>query len=170
LEDNLNFIADTLGCKRYETSRQAIRRYFVQDFYKDYVHLYRKRPVYWLFDSGNNDGFKALIYIHRCNETTIARLRTEYLHILQRKYEAEIAYLDRQHNLDGAARKNREKLVQQLDECLQYDQAIHYLANKRMTLDLDEGVRANYLKFQGIEINQAGGKKVVTNILAPIIF
>jgi len=94
LEENLDYIADTLGKKSSETARQTIRRYFLKDFYKDHVQVYQKRPIYWLFDSGRQDGFKALIYMHRYDEYIVARVRTDYLHKLQKAYEAEIKRLD----------------------------------------------------------------------------
>jgi len=94
LEENLDYIAETLVKKGNETSRQTIRRYFLKDFYKDNLKTYQKRPIYWLFDSGKNDGFKVLIYMHRYDIGTVARVRTDYLHLLQRKYEVEVSNLD----------------------------------------------------------------------------
>jgi hypothetical protein len=165
LEENLDYIAETLGKKSNETSRQAIRRYFLKDFYKDHVKTYKKRPIYWLFDSGKENGFKALIYMHRYDPFTVARVRTDYLHKLQKKYEAEINHLDILIGSDiserekAAARKRKEKIMKQIMECRVYDQVIAHVANQKIEIDLDDGVKVNYAKFQGIEITQGEGKK-----------
>jgi type II restriction/modification system DNA methylase subunit YeeA len=175
LEENLDYIADTLGRKSSETARQAIRRYFLKEFYKDHVKVYRKKPIYWLFDSGKQDGFKALIYMHRYDEFTVARVRTDYLHKLQKSYEAEIKRLDIiiDSNVSQRektnARKKKEQILKQMEECLQYDQVIAHVANQRIKIDLDDGVKVNYAKFQGIEIPQGEGKKPLkADLLAKI--
>jgi type II restriction/modification system DNA methylase subunit YeeA len=165
LEENLDYIADAIGRKSSETARQAIRRYFLKDFYKDHVQVYQKRPIYWLFDSGKQDGFKALIYIHRYDEFTVARVRTDYLHKLQKSYESEIKRLDIIIDSDVSqrektnARKKKEQILKQIEECLQYDQVIAHVANQRIKIDLDDGVKVNYAKFQEIEIPQGEGRK-----------
>lgn len=174
MEENIDFIAEALGRNTAETSRQAIRRYFLKDFYKDHVQTYQKRPIYWLFDSGRADGFKALIYMHRYDESTVAKVRTDYLHNLQRKYEAEVKRLDIliDSNLSqrekNAARKKKERLLKQIEECLTYDQVIAHVANQRISIDLDDGVKVNYAKFQGVEIPQEGKKPLKANLLAKI--
>jgi type II restriction/modification system DNA methylase subunit YeeA len=175
LEENINYIAETLGRKPSETPRQAIRRYFLKDFYKDHVKVYKKRPIYWLFDSGKEDGFKVLIYMHRYDEYTVARVRTEYLHPLQRKYESEIKRLDVliesevSEREKAAARKKKEKILKQMRECLAYDQVIAHIANQRIKIDLDDGVAVNYAKFQDVEIPQGEGKKPLkADLLAKI--
>ena len=175
LEENLNYIAETLGLRASETPRQAIRRYFLRDFYKDHVRTYKKRPIYWLFDSGRENGFKALIYMHRYDPYTVARVRTDYLHKLQKKYEAEMNHLDIliDSNVSSrekaAARKRKENIRKQLQECRAYDQAIAHVANQRVELDLDDGVKVNYAKFLGVEIPQGEGKKPLTaDLLAKI--
>lgn len=176
LEENLDYIADTLGKKGNETSRQTIRRYFLKDFYKDHLKTYQKRPIYWLFDSGKNDGFKALIYMHRYDVGTVARVRTDYLHLLQRKYEAEVNRLDMiMENSDASARektearKKKEKIQKQILECVQYDQVIAHVANQKISIDLDDGVKVNYAKFQEVEVPQGEGKKPLkANLLAKI--
>ncbi len=175
LEQNLDYIAESLGQKTNETSRQTIRRYFLNDFYKDHVQTYKKRPIYWLFDSGKANGFKALIYMHRYDISTVATVRTDYLHVLQRKYEAEINRLDivldsnvsaREKN---EARKKKEKIQKQLAECFQYDQVIAHIAHQKIAIDLDDGVKVNYANFQNVEIPQGEGKKPLkANLLAPI--
>ncbi|MDH7565956.1 MAG: BREX-1 system adenine-specific DNA-methyltransferase PglX [Clostridiales bacterium] len=175
LEENLDYIADTLGRKPSETARQAIRRYFLKDFYKDHVQVYQKKPIYWLFDSGKQDGFKALIYMHRYDEFTVARVRTDYLHKLQKSYEAEIKRLDIiiDSNVSQRektnARKKKEQILKQMEECLQYDQVIAHVANQRIRIDLDDGVSVNYSKFQGIEVPQGEGRKPLkADLLAKI--
>lgn len=175
LEENIDYIAETLGKKPSETSRKAIRRYFLKEFYKDHVKVYKKRPIYWLFDSGKEDGFKALIYMHRYDEYTVARVRTDYLHPLQRKYESEVKKLDAliESNVSerekAAARKKKEKILKQMKECLFYDQVIAHVANQRIKIDLDDGVAVNYAKFQNIEIPQGEGRKPLkANLLAKI--
>ncbi|HDX9577016.1 TPA: BREX-1 system adenine-specific DNA-methyltransferase PglX [Bacillus pseudomycoides] len=175
LEENLDFIAEALGKKANETSRQCIRRYFLKDFYKDHVKTYQKRPIYWLFDSGKNDGFKALIYMHRYDVGTVAQVRTDYLHTLQRKYEAEMTRRDVLLESDASvqektrAKKEKEKLQKQLLECQQYDQMIAHVANQKIAIDLDDGVKVNYEKFQNVELPQGEGKKPLkANLLAKI--
>ncbi len=175
LEENLDYIAETLGQRANETSRQAIRRYFLRDFYKDHVRIYKKRPIYWLFDSGRQNGFKALIYMHRYNSFTVARVRTDYLHSLQKKYEAEINHLDILIDSDisnrekAVARKNKETILKQIQECRLYDEAIAHVANQRIGIDLDDGVKVNYAKFQGVQIPQGEGRKPLkADLLAKI--
>jgi type II restriction/modification system DNA methylase subunit YeeA len=175
LDVNLDFIADAIGKKPSETSRQTIRRYFLKDFYKDHLQIYQKRPIYWLFDSGKQDGFKALIYMHRYDEFTVAKLRTDYLHKLQKSYEAEVKRLNVVIEASVSerektnARKKREKILKQMEECLQYDQVIAHVANQRINIDLDDGVSVNYAKFQEVEIPQGEGKKPLkANLLAKI--
>jgi hypothetical protein len=175
LEENLEYIAETLGKKANETSRQAIRRYFLKDFYKDHVKTYKKRPIYWLFDSGKQNGFKALIYMHRYDPFTVARVRTDYLHSLQRKYEAEVNHLgilldsNISNREKAAARKKKEAILKRIEECRLYDEVIAHVANQRIEIDLDDGVKVNYAKFQGVKIPQGEGKKPLkADLLAKI--
>ncbi|KRU27602.1 restriction endonuclease [Clostridium sporogenes] len=175
LEENLDFIADSIGRKASETARQAIRRYFIKDFYKDHLKVYQKRPIYWMFESGKNDGFKALVYMHRYNEQTVAKVRTDYLHTLQRKYEAE---RERQQLIVDseeytakdrtAAKKKISKIAKQIEECREYDQVVAHLANEKISIDLDDGVKVNYAKFQGVKIINSKDKEVKMNLLAKI--
>jgi hypothetical protein len=153
LEENLDFIAHALGA-RGTTSRDVIRNYFLRDFYKDHVKTYKKRPIYWLFDSGRQNGFKALIYMHRYDADTIGRVRVEYLHKMERIYESECSRMqdivDNGVNRREAAKatKNKEKLQKQLKECRDYDENIAHLAVDRIAIDLDDGVKINYEKIQ----------------------
>ena len=158
LEENLDFIAKALGNKG-NTSREIIRNYFLNDFFKYHCQTYSvtgsgKRPIYWLFDSGKQNGFKALIYLHRYNADTIGNLRIDYLHRMQRIYESESSRM--QDTIDhstnarevATATKRREKLQKQLKECREYDEKIAHLALSRIELDLDDGVKVNYRKLQ----------------------
>ena len=158
LEVNLDFIAEALGNKG-NTSREVIRNYFLNDFFKDHCQTYSvtgsgKRPIYWLFDSGKQNGFKALIYLHRYNADTIGNLRIDYLHRMQRIYESEINRMQDTINNStnarevAAATKRKEKLTKQLKECREYDERIAHLALSRIELDLDDGVKVNYKKLQ----------------------
>ncbi|MDD3041132.1 BREX-1 system adenine-specific DNA-methyltransferase PglX [Bacteroides sp.] len=153
LEENLDFIAKALGNKG-NSSREIIRNYFLKDFYKDHCTIYQKRPIYWLFDSGKADGFKALVYMHRYNADTIGNLRIDYLHRMQRIYESEISRM--QETIENstnareviAAQKRKEKLTKQLKETKDYDEKIAHLALARISIDLDDGVKINYEKVQ----------------------
>ncbi|WP_346699257.1 BREX-1 system adenine-specific DNA-methyltransferase PglX, partial [Catenibacillus scindens] len=153
LEENLDFIAKALG-GRGNSSREIIRNYFLKDFFKDHCKIYQKRPIYWLFDSGKQNGFKALIYLHRYTPNTIGNLRVDYLHKMQRVYESEIGrmqdMIDHSTNARevAVATKRKEKLQKQLKECRDYDEMIAHLALSRIDLDLDDGVKVNYRKIQ----------------------
>ena len=153
LEENLRFVADALGGKG-TTSREIIRNYFLSDFIKDHIKTYQKRPIYWMFDSGKQNGFKALIYMHRYDENTIGRIRADYLFKMQRAYENELKRV--QDTIDSStnsrevaqAEKRKEKLTKQLKETHDYDQKIAHLALARISIDLDDGVKVNYEKVQ----------------------
>lgn len=158
LEENLDFIAKALD-GRGSSSREIIRNYFLKDFFKDHCQAYSvtgsgKRPIYWLFDSGKQNGFKALIYLHRYTPDTIGNLRVDYLHKMQRVYESEINrmqdMIDHSTNARevAASTKRKEKLQKQLKECRDYDEMIAHLALSRIELDLDDGVKVNYEKIQ----------------------
>lgn len=153
LEENLDFVAKALG-GRGNSSREIIRNYFLKDFFKDHCKIYQKRPIYWLFDSGKQNGFKALIYLHRYTPDTIGNLRVDYLHKMQRVYESEIGrmqdMIDHSTNTRevAVATKRKEKLQKQLKECREYDEMIGHLALSRTALDLDDGVKVNYEKIQ----------------------
>ena len=158
LEANLDYIAKVLGNKG-STSREIIRNYFLNDFFKDHCQTYSvtgsgKRPIYWLFDSGKQNGFKALVYLHRYTPDTIGNLRIDYLHKMQRVYESEINRMQDMMDHSGNARevaaasKRKDKLAKQLKECREYDEKISHLALSRIELDLDDGVKVNYRKLQ----------------------
>ena len=165
-EENFDFIANALGNKG-KTSREVIRNYFLTDFIKDHIKTYQKRPIYWLFDSGKQNGFKALVYMHRWNADTIGNVRVEYLHRIQRVYEKEITrmqeIIDNSHDNKeiSNATKRKEKLQKQIKETKDYDAKIAHLALSRIDIDLDDGVKVNYEKVQTTD-----GKKM--QILAKI--
>lgn len=178
LEDNLDFIARALGNKG-DSSREVIRNYFLNGFFKDHCNTYSvtgsgKRPIYWLFDSGKQNGFKALIYLHRYEQDTVGRIRTDYLHKTQKAIEQAMA--GAQYTLENSksgtekskATRRISRYTKQLAEIQLYDQAIAHIANKRIVLDLDDGVKANYAKFQGVEVAREGMKTVKVDLLARI--
>ncbi len=153
LEENLKFIADALGGKG--NPRTVIRNYFLNGFYADHCKTYQKRPIYWLFDSGKKNGFKALIYMHRYQPDTIARLRTDYVHEQQSRYRTAIADIEKR--ISGASgseavklTKELEKLTSQADELITYEEMIHHLADQMIKIDLDDGVKHNYEIFKDV--------------------
>lgn len=153
LEENLAFIAAALAGKG-DSSRAVIRNYFLNDFIKDHIKTYQKRPIYWQFDSGKKNGFKALAYMHRWNADTVGNLRVEYLHRMQRIYEQEIQRM--QETMDNSsdsreiskATKRMDKLQKQLKETKDYDAMLAHIALSRIDIDLDDGVKVNYEKVQ----------------------
>lgn len=153
LDENLKFIADALGGKGQP--KDVIRNYFLSDFYSDHCKIYQKRPIYWLFDSGKKNGFKALIYMHRYQPDTIARIRTDYVHEQQARYRTAIA--DLETRIANASTSERVKLNKQLKtlndqatEIHAYEEKIHHLADQMISIDLDDGVKANYAIFQDV--------------------
>lgn len=178
LEANLTYIADALP-NSGNSAREVIRNYFVNDFYNDHLSTYSeisigRRPIYWLFSSGKQNGFKALIYMHRYDEDIVGRVRTDYLHKVQDIYEARIKADD--YTIDTSsvksdvakARKHKEKVEKQLAETRLYDQALAHVANQRVSIDLDDGVKVNYAKFQEVEVINDVGKKVKIDLLEKI--
>ena len=153
LEQNLAFIAEALGGKG--TPREVIRTYFLKDFFKDHCQTYKKRPIYWLFDSGKKNGFKCLVYMHRYQPDLLARIRTDYVHEQQERYRAQIGYAN--DALVSAERGERvrldkriKKLNDQLKEAIAYEEKLHHLADQMIKIDLDDGVKVNYAKFQDV--------------------
>ena len=153
LDENLKFIADALGGKGQP--KDVIRNYFLNDFYSDHCKIYQKRPIYWLFDSGKKNGFKALIYMHRYQPDTIARIRTDYVHEQQARYRTAIA--DLEQRIANASTGERVKLNKKLTtlqaqdtEIRTYEEKIHHLADQMISIDLDDGVKANYAIFQDV--------------------
>ena len=158
LYNNLDFIAETIGKKNGETSEETIRRYFINDFFSDHCNTYSvlgsgKRPIYWLFDSGKKNGFKCLIYIHRYNEGTISKIRLDYLHKMQNSYKKELDDINLKLTYDISLQDKRELVKRQSDinsklqETMEYDEKIAHIADKKIKIDLDDGVILNYSKF-----------------------
>ena len=156
LNENIDFIAETLGKKGTETSEETIRRYFVNDFFNDHVKMYQKRPIYWLLDSGKKNGFKALVYMHRYNENLIPKARLDYLHRIQTTYEKLLSDINYKLTTDLSlldkkdAQKRQADLNAKLQEIKEYDEKIAHIANQRISIDLDDGVKTNYEKFKDI--------------------
>lgn len=153
LQENLKFIAEALGGKG--TPKEVIRNYFLNGFYADHCKIYQKRPIYWLFDSGKKNGFKCLIYMHRYQPDTIARIRTDYVHEQQARYRTAIA--DLETRIANAATGERVKLNKQLKklngqatEIHEYEEKIHHLADQMISIDLDDGVKKNYALFRDV--------------------
>ncbi|MGI6252177.1 MAG: BREX-1 system adenine-specific DNA-methyltransferase PglX [Aminivibrio sp.] len=153
LEENLKYIADALGGRG--TPREVIRNYFLSDFYKDHCRIYRKRPIYWLFDSGRKNGFKALIYLHRYQSDLLAKLRTDYVHEQQERYRTQLSHIDAALN-DAAGPdrakllRRQNKLTEQLKEISIFEEKVHHLADKHISIDLDDGVKKNYRIFADV--------------------
>ena len=153
LEANLKFIAQALGGK--STPREVIRGYFLNDFYADHIKIYQKRPIYWLFSSGKKNGFKCLIYMHRYQPDTIARIRTDYIHELQARYLTVMSNIaSRIPDASGSEavqlKKQLKKLQEQEEELQRYEEKIHHLADQMITISLDDGVKVNYAKFAAV--------------------
>lgn len=181
LEENLKFLAESLGPKKGESSRDTIRRYLSQGFYKHHLSMYKKRPIYWLFSSGKQRAFECLVYLHRYNEGTLSRMRTEYVIPLMGKISARLEQLGGGPRKDGeigekgggdidaatstAHRKRlqneRDKLIKQQAELRTFDEKLRHYADQRISLDLDDGVKVNYGKFGDLlaEVKAVTGKK-----------
>ncbi len=153
LEQNLQFIAEALGGKG--SPRQVIRQYFLKEFFKDHCKTYKKRPIYWLFDSGKKAGFRALVYMHRYQPDLLARVRTEYVHQQQDRYRTQIEFAENElATAEKGARvkldKRIKKLNDQLTEATAFEEKLHHLADQMIEIDLDDGVKVNYAKFQDV--------------------
>lgn len=153
LEENLRYVAEALGGKG--SPRQVIRDYFVKEFFADHCKTYKKHPIYWLFDSGKKNGFKALVYMHRYRPDLLARLRTDYVHEQQERYRTLIAHGEEAEAEAVGAEKTRiakslKKLRDQLDETTAFEERVHHLADQMIGIDLDDGVKVNYATFQDV--------------------
>ncbi|GEB77832.1 BREX-1 system adenine-specific DNA-methyltransferase PglX [Sporolactobacillus inulinus] len=156
LNENLDIVADALGRRKDETAKETLRRYFMNDFYKDHVKTYRNRPIYWLFTSGKEKAFNCLIYMHRYDKTTLSRIRTDYLHDYQIRLDAEKK--DLLNIIDGDstakeisnAKKKLKSLDKKIDELKAYDELLHHMADMQIEIDLDDGVKVNYENFKGL--------------------
>jgi len=165
LEENIKFVADSLDPKRGETPEETIRRYFCDDFFKKHLKMYKKRPIYWLFSSGKEKAFQALLYLHRYNEQTLSKMRTDYVLPLQGKMANEEKRLGTQAaSASSPAERSRyqkdlAKLRKKQVELRKFDELLHHYADKRISLDLDDGVKVNYGKFGALlaEVKQITG-------------
>jgi hypothetical protein len=156
LDENLDFIADTLGKKKGETAKETIRRYFLNDFFKVQVQTYKKRPIYWLFTSGKQKAFNCLIYMHRYDKTTLSRIRTDYLHEYQIRLDAEkkdlLSIIEGDYTTKEISNAKKELTVldKKIEELKEYDELLHHMADMQIEIDLDDGVAVNYEKFKGL--------------------
>lgn len=173
LEENLEFIASGLGTTG-DTSREKIRSYFVSGFFSDHLKIYQKKPIYWLLDSGKENGFKALIYMHRYSKELLSIVRANYLNKFQEVLELSLENMDHIINSSSSAvekanaMKKKSKYIKQLNEIKLYYQALSHLALQKIEIELDDGVKHNYQLFQGIEVIADGGKKQKVDLLAKI--
>ena len=173
LEENLDFIANSLT-KTNKSSRETIRNYLLNDFYEEHIKTYQNCPIYWQFTSGKQNGFNCLVYMHRYEPSLVARIRTDYLHKTQKAIEQRIANTDNIINNSTSkqdianATKEKAKLQKQLKETQEYDEVLAHIANQNIEIDLDDGVKVNYAKFQNIEIKKEGSKTKKVNLLKKI--
>lgn len=156
LEANIEFISDALGRKKNETARETLRRYFLNDFYKNHLQVYKKKPIYWLFTSGKEKAFNCLIYMHRYDKTTLSRIRTDYLHEVQTRMDSErtdlLSIISGEYTTKeiNQAKKELKTLERKIDELIKYDELLHHMADQQIEIDLDDGVKVNYDKFKGL--------------------
>lgn len=170
---NIDFIAEALGKKQNESSEETLNRYLCDDFYGEHLKIYQKRPIYWMFSSGKNNGFKCLIYLHRYNEDTLAKINSKYFlnesARLKRELEEISIQLQTAEGRDKLRLDKEKKLIDaKYKEMIEYGQVLDHMANQYIQLDLDDGVKVNYAKFQGIEIVNDSGAKVKKDLLVPI--
>lgn len=171
--ENIDFIAEALGKNTNESSEETLNRYLNDGFYADHLKIYQKRPIYWMFSSGKNSAFKCLIYLHRYNEDTLARINSKYFLNESARINAEVDDIRIQlESAEGREKLRLDKLYKTLTarqkEMIEYGQVLDHMANQYINLDLDDGVKVNYAKFQGIEIVNDNGAKVKKDLLVPI--
>ena len=170
LEENLDFIANALS-KNKKPSREKIRDYLLKNFFNDHKKTYKKCPIYWQFSSGKENGFNCLVYMHRYEPSLVAKIRTDYLHKTQKAIEQAIANCDNIINHSSSntevtkATKDKAKLQKQLKETQEYDEALSHIANRNIEIDLDDGVKVNYAKFQNVQVSKEGKKSKKINLL-----
>lgn len=172
-KENISFIADALGKKNDESSEETLNRYLNDGFYLDHLKIYQKRPIYWMFSSGKNNAFKCLVYLHRYTEDTLAIINSKYFLNESARLNAEVNdALAQLEVADGREKIRLDKLYKTLSakqkEMIGYGQVLDHMANQYIHLDLDDGVKVNYAKFQGIEIVNDNGVKVKKDLLVPI--
>ena len=170
---NIDFIAEALGKKQNESSEETLNRYICDDFYTDHLKIYQKRPIYWMFSSGKNCGFKCLIYMHRYNEDTVAQINAKYFlpesTRLKNELDEIVAAVESSEGREKIRfEKERAKISAAYNEAIEYGQILDHVANQYIRIDLDDGVKVNYEKFQNVEIVTDSGTKVKRNLLVPI--
>lgn len=170
---NIDFIADALGKKQNESSEETLNRYICDEFYSEHIKMYQKRPIYWMFSSGKYSGFKCLIYMHRYNEDTLARINAKYFlpesTRLKNELEEMVAAINDAEGRDKIRlEKERIKIANAYNEAIEYGQVLDNMANKYISIDLDDGVKVNYAKFQGVELVSDSGTKIKKDLLVPI--
>ena len=170
---NIDFIAEALGKKQNESSEETLNRYICDDFYTDHLKIYQKRPIYWMFSSGKNCGFKCLIYMHRYNEDTVARINAKYFlpesTRLKNELDEIVAAVESSEGREKIRlEKERAKISAAYNEAIENGQILDHVANQYIRIDLDDGVKVNYEKFQNVEIVTDSGTKVKRNLLVPI--
>lgn len=171
--ENIDFIAEALGKNNNESSEETLNRYLNDGFYTDHLKIYQKRPIYWLFTSGKKAGFKCLIYMHRYNEDTLARINAKYFLPESTRKKNELDELNgRIAHAEGREKvrleRERQNLAAAYNEAIEYGQVLDHMANQYIAIDLDDGVKVNYAKFQNVEIVTDGGSKVKKDLLAPL--
>ena len=171
--ENIDFIAEALGKAKNESSEETLNRYLNDGFYADHLKIYQKRPIYWLFSSGKYGGFKCLIYMHRYTEDTLARINGRYFLPESTRLKSELEELQtRLASAEGRdairMEKERQKLSATYHEAIEYGQVLDHVANQYIAIDLDDGVKVNYAKFQGVELVTDSGMKVKKDLLSPI--
>jgi hypothetical protein len=170
---NIDFIAESLGKNNNESSEEALNRYLNDGFYADHLKIYQKRPIYWLLSSGKNSGFKCLIYMHRYTADTLARINSRYFLPESTRLKNDLEELaGRLAKAEGRDRvrleKERQKLAATYNEAIEYGQVLDHMANQYIDIDLDDGVKVNYAKFQAVEMVTDSGNKVKKDLLVPI--
>jgi len=170
---NIDFIAESIGHNNNESSEEALNRYLNDGFFADHLKIYQKRPIYWFFSSGKNSGFKCLVYMHRYTRDTLARINSRYFLPESTRLKNELEELaGRLAKAEGRDRvrleKERQKLAASYNEAIEYGQVLDHMANQYIEIDLDDGVKVNYAKFQGVEMVTDSGNKVRKDLLAPI--
>ena len=172
-KENIDFVAHALGKNSNESSEETLNRYLNEGFYADHLKIYQKRPIYWMFSSGKNNAFKCLIYLHRYTEDTLAIINSKYFLNESARLNAEVNETRMQmESADGKDKIRLEKLYKVLSarqkEMIDYGQILDHMANQYIKLDLDDGVKVNYEKFQNIEVVNENGAKVKKDLLVPI--
>ena len=172
-KENIDFIAEALGKANNESSMETINRYLNDGFYADHLKTYQKKPIYWLFSSGKNKGFKCFVYMHRYNKDTLARINAKYYLPESTRQKIELGDIEEHiKNVEGKEKirleKARTKLFERYNETIEYGQVLDHMANKYIDIDLDDGVKVNYAKFQGVELVSDSGMKIKKDLLVPL--